>query len=251
VTVGYVAKWMPLLEAIQHVQRIVGGPLKDARDKLLIALREGAVTARYRGKDIGGVAAHYEGTGGGVPPTRWYKAATLFDDGSVEFSDNPYFPFPRPIDLREQIEIQRSALLRWWPARPEPITEQPAQRRRGASKTAPPPGRAPALKGAPITSEHGYGLQAEVPGRGGRRGRKPGSGSHNDDNALMHMLRLLANSEARSVHAAAKIASYNHQKGHSRDADISRLRTKFAKKFGVEPPPGKTWAVVEDELKKN
>jgi hypothetical protein len=67
--VGYVAKWITLLEAIHHVQRVLGGTLKDARDKLLIALRERAVTARYHGKDIGGIAAHYEGRGGGEPPT--------------------------------------------------------------------------------------------------------------------------------------------------------------------------------------
>jgi hypothetical protein len=122
--VAYLAKWITLFEAIHHVQRVLGGPLKDARDKLLIALREGAVTARYHGKDIGGIAAHYEGTGGGVPPTRWYKAAAVFDDGSVEFSDNPDFPFPRPLRLREQIEVRRSDLERWWPVPPTALAEE-------------------------------------------------------------------------------------------------------------------------------
>ena len=68
--VGYVAKWITLLEAIHPVQRVLGDTLEDARDKLLIALREGAVTARYHGKDIGGIAAHFEGTGGGGGSSR-------------------------------------------------------------------------------------------------------------------------------------------------------------------------------------
>jgi hypothetical protein len=113
---GYVATWIPLLEAIQHVQRVAGGTLEDAHDNLLIALREAGVASRYRGQDVGGVAAQIEGRSGGVPPARWYTA-TVYDDGSVEFADNPYYPFPRRYGLAcQQIEVQRSDLLRWWPA---------------------------------------------------------------------------------------------------------------------------------------
>jgi hypothetical protein len=78
--VGYVAKWISLLEAIQHVQRVLGGTLEDARDKLLIGLREGAVTARYYGKDIGGIAAIMRARAAGFPPlggTKWRQCLTM------------------------------------------------------------------------------------------------------------------------------------------------------------------------------
>jgi hypothetical protein len=114
-TVGYVAKWISLLEAIQHVRRVRGDTLKDAYDKLQLALREGGVTSRYRG----------EGRGGRVSPARWYTA-TVYQDGGVEFSDFRPKPSSRPI--RVQIEIQRSDLERWWPTPPEAVTESSISR---------------------------------------------------------------------------------------------------------------------------
>jgi hypothetical protein len=112
---GYVAKWMPLLEAIRHVQRTAGGIPTDACVQLLIALRDGGVASRYRGEDVGGIAALIEGRSGGVPPARWYEAI-VHDDGSVEFVDERRYPFPRHLGLlRHQIEVRLIDLLRYWP----------------------------------------------------------------------------------------------------------------------------------------
>ena len=86
----------------------------------------------------------------------------------------------------------------------------------------------------------------------GRRGRKPGSGSIDDDQALREMLRLLSNNEAASAHSAARavVAVGVAYRTTSDESAVGRLRTKFATRFGTEPPPGKTWGDVEDELKK-
>jgi hypothetical protein len=66
------------------------------------------------------------------------------------------------------------------------------------------------------------------------------------------MLRLLAAGHANSVYdAARKVAKTMAGSSQSREADITRLRTKFAKAYGIEPPAGKTWADVEGELNAN
>jgi hypothetical protein len=125
VAVGYVPKWIPLLEAIQHVQRVAGSRLDEACDALLSALCDGGVASRYRGEDIGGAAALIEGGGGGVPAARWYGAMVV-DDGRVEFGNSRYYPSPRRARYtREEIEVQRHDLLRWWPEPTENATEEP------------------------------------------------------------------------------------------------------------------------------
>jgi hypothetical protein len=102
--IGYVPEWMPLLNAIQHVQRVAGGVSKDACDALLMALRDGGVLSRVRGQAVRRSA--------GIAPEQWYRA-TVFCDGTVDFTDDPRFPLLRPFPpglgpLRHQIEVRRS-----------------------------------------------------------------------------------------------------------------------------------------------
>ena len=98
-------------------------------------------------------------------------------------------------------------------------------------------------------------LQPPVPSaRGpqkGRPGRKPGSGSFDDRQALWEMLRVLANGDEPSVNAAARrvAKSGTVKKTGSKESLMRRLRTKFATEFGTSPFPGQTWKDIEDELK--
>jgi hypothetical protein len=86
----------------------------------------------------------------------------------------------------------------------------------------------------------------------GKRGRKTGSGSIDDSGRLRAMLRFLAAGVAPSVlDAARRVAESIMESSQSREADTARLRGKFAKYHGTEPPTGKTWADVEAELKDN
>jgi hypothetical protein len=90
---------------------------------------------------------------------------------------------------------------------------------------------------------------AAVPEKG-RRGRKPGSGSFDDEKALHEMLRLLGGNEAPSVHAAAQLVVTSGVAIiiSSKDSAASRLRRKFAARFGTQPPQGKTWSDIAREL---
>ena len=100
----------------------------------------------------------------------------------------------------------------------------------------PPANAEPTLKGA--NQRHG--------------GRKKGSGAIDDTPRLRAMLDPLAASRAPSVHdAACKVSEKMVGTTQSRDADISRLRTKFAKAHGTKPPAGKTWSDVAAELNEN
>jgi hypothetical protein len=84
----------------------------------------------------------------------------------------------------------------------------------------------------------------------GQRGRRPGSGSIDDRQALRDMLRLLASGEAPSVNAAAdQVAPSRIVKRTGTEASAAaRLRRKFANQFGTCPHSGKTWRDIADEL---
>jgi hypothetical protein len=85
----------------------------------------------------------------------------------------------------------------------------------------------------------------------GAPGRKPGSGAIDDEECLRQMLELLAaGGKAPSVHAAAKAVAATAPE-HTRDTLVSRLRKKFANRWGTEPPPPKTWADIARELASN
>jgi hypothetical protein len=91
----------------------------------------------------------------------------------------------------------------------------------------------------------------EPPARG-RPGRKIGSGTIDDTERLREMLRLLAAGQTHSVHAAAdRVVGTMVGVGQSRIASVTRLRTKFARDHGTNPPAGETWADVADKLKLN
>jgi hypothetical protein len=86
----YVPKWMSLLEAIEHVQRIAGGERHEAWAALLVPLREGAIKSRRQG---GG----FLGGNGEIDPSQWYPGkAKILRDGSVEFAPHPLLPPPPP-----------------------------------------------------------------------------------------------------------------------------------------------------------
>ena len=76
-------------------------------------------------------------------------------------------------------------------------------------------------------------------------GRKPGSGRINDDSILLDMLRLLAAEQATSAwNAAGKFANGNENLQR-------RYQKHFKQKWGLEPPPSKTWkGVLEDVERK-
>jgi hypothetical protein len=61
-------------EAIQNVRAVVGGTLTDAVNELVAALRDGEVHARWWG------------TNEIIDATEWYRSATLFEDGRVEYA---------------------------------------------------------------------------------------------------------------------------------------------------------------------
>lgn len=93
---------------------------------------------------------------------------------------------------------------------------------------------------------------AVVPEKG-QPGRKPGSGSFDDDEVLLEMLRLLANGKAKSVHAAARrvVASGIAKNTGTGESAVRRLRRKYAAKFGTDPLPGKTWNDIAREMEMN
>jgi hypothetical protein len=87
----------------------------------------------------------------------------------------------------------------------------------------------------------------------GRPGRKRGSGSLDDDNVLLEMLWLLADGKAASVHAAARcVVDLGVAKiTTSAESVVTRLRGKFAARFGTELPLGKTWSDVAHTIQYN
>jgi hypothetical protein len=87
--------------------------------------------------------------------------------------------------------------------------------------------------------------------RRGRPGRKRGSGSVDDEAALRRMLGLLAKGEEPSVLAAARTVAHAAKSNQSVEADVARLRKKFAERWGTEPPPRKKWADVARDLDAN
>ncbi len=123
-------------------------------------------------------------------------------------------------------------------ADPRALVEAAETTTRSSEETPPPTAETsePKTKGA-------------LPVRGGRR---KGSGSIDDSERLRRMLHLLASGQAVSVHAAARaVLSLIAAPGHSQEADIARLRRKFSAGYGTEPPAGKTWADVAQELNTN
>jgi hypothetical protein len=101
-------------------------------------------------------------------------------------------------------------------------------------------------------SEAGVAISAKAdPARQGHPGRKSGSGSIDDEEKLRRMLTLLAVGKVPSVLAAAKAVADATKPNQSVDSEVVRLRRKFAKRWGTEPPNGKTWADVEHELNPN
>jgi hypothetical protein len=118
---GYTPQWISLLEAIEHVRMVIGGTIEEAWNALRIPLREGAVLSRFRGQEVGGIAAAIEGRSGAVPSSWWYDA-TVFTEGGVVFGAERQFGRR---SARHEIEIQRIDLLRFWPE-PSEATREPA-----------------------------------------------------------------------------------------------------------------------------
>jgi hypothetical protein len=82
----------------------------------------------------------------------------------------------------------------------------------------------------------------------GSPGRRRKSGSINDEQDLRRMLEMLADGLVPSVLAAARAVASQRPPAHSIRSYIERLRKKFAAQWGTEPPAGKTWGDVRDDL---
>ena len=137
---GYVRQWMSPLQAIEHVRLVSGGTFEEAWGALVVPLREGVILSRFRGQEVGGVETAYLG-GSGAVPSQWWYAASVFNDGSVEFDNDRLLRRPS----RREIEIRRSDLLQIWPA-PEVATgeEPPLGKLPPAERAAPPRPKSPA-----------------------------------------------------------------------------------------------------------
>jgi hypothetical protein len=168
-----------------------------------------------------------------IPPEDWRDLMFLGCDGELRLEGARKWLNPAPA-----FEPKGWAFIRISERDLIDLIED-AQWRREALQTA-------ALHGTAPASPH-----PETPGRGGRPGRKLGSGSKDDDAALREMLRLLASGQAHSVYDATGKVAISAGKSHSRDADRARLRRKFRNLHGTEPSAGKTWRDVADELNIN
>jgi hypothetical protein len=101
------------------------------------------------------------------------------------------------------------------------------------------------LKNGPSQDPRGH-ADAILKRAKGRVGRKKGSGAIDDTPQLLTMLELLATGRAASVHNAARqAAELIPRTSQSPAADIGRLRRKFAKAYGTEPPEGGTWSMLQ------
>lgn len=115
----YVPKWMPLLDAIEHVRAADSATIHDACEALLAALRDGAITSRYH-------ASGLFGGDGFINPAVWDRAR-VFSDGSVEFDAHPAVP-PAPPELvspGHQIDVCRAYVLECWPERDRGLVRTP------------------------------------------------------------------------------------------------------------------------------
>ena len=110
-----------------------------------------------------------------------------------------------------------------------------------------PPGSPEAIPKAEISDPQ---VPDAVAPKKGRRGRKPGSGSFDDGEALREMLQLLAIGEAASMNAAARhVAPLDTvRKTGTEESAARRLGKKFADKYGTDLPSGKTWSDIAGEL---
>jgi hypothetical protein len=148
-----VAVWMPLLDAIHHVQAVTGGSIKDAAAAGLAALQSGAVPARRSGpENTMPLDGRYERWNGELAPQAWHLA-TIHDDGTVSFDTSEGSPPLRralhhAIQVRHEVEVGQDAVLQCFSATTEnskPPTARAAARDppdvplRSANRTRPGP----------------------------------------------------------------------------------------------------------------
>jgi hypothetical protein len=232
---GYIREWPPLLDCIKHVQRVRGGTIDDAWRKLQPALYEGKVKARLAG------TRYHTFRHDGIEPSEWYRAI-VFDDGSVEFARNVLLP-PPPVSLgvpRYRIEVCWADVLLYWREPNAPVAHSALPKALQSETKAKPYGNTEPEPALPET----HPAITERPAAG-KVGRKPGSGAFDDEDALRRMLEILAQHEAPSVFAAAgMVAKAGGIKGASFESIKHRLARKFSKRYGTEPPSGKTWSDI-------
>lgn len=110
-TVG--REWPPLLDGIEHVQRVRASTLGAAARELQTRLYEGHVKSRVAGRRYQ-IPRH-----DGIEPSDWYHA-TIFEDGGVEFGRDPaLLKLPTGLGVpRYQVEVCWADVLRYWP---EPV----------------------------------------------------------------------------------------------------------------------------------
>jgi hypothetical protein len=123
-------QWMPLLDAIQHVQKALKTSLKEAATVVLTALRQDRLPARRSGHTMP-LDGQYE-LWGRFFPAAW-RCATIHDDGTVSFDVSGGIPELRAarqheIEVRHEIEVLREVVLELWPDAP-PSNSVPAAKK--------------------------------------------------------------------------------------------------------------------------
>ena len=107
-TGGYEPKWMPLIEAIEHVQCVTGGSPAEAYAMLLPALRDRAIKSRRMGGGLFGGC-------GKIDPSEWYRDIAVYGDGTVIFGAHPMVPPDLGPPPRTDVELWRADVLKFWP----------------------------------------------------------------------------------------------------------------------------------------
>jgi hypothetical protein len=106
---GYARAWISFLEALDHVERVVGCARQEACDGLLAALRDRAIESRFTD------------TGEAIETAMWHRA-DVYAPGSVTFPGDPNdrsqlgrWPMDRSVELR------RADMDRLWPVEPAAV----------------------------------------------------------------------------------------------------------------------------------
>jgi hypothetical protein len=152
-----VAGWMPLLDAIGHIQAVSGRSVENAAAVVIEALQSGVIPSRRSGPEGAmPLDGRYERWNGELPPQAWHLG-TIHDDGTVSFDTSEGSPqfrrtLQHAIRVRHEIEVGRDAVLGLSsaiagdsklppvPAGPRAATIAPAvpkNARRGPSPTGP------------------------------------------------------------------------------------------------------------------
>jgi hypothetical protein len=215
---------MSLIEAVHELRRTRGTDVQTAISQSIDILATG------QAPPAGGVI---EGAPAKLPPAWWFSGTIEYPNSTAAFRiiDPPgsSAEYRTAVDTDEAL-ARSTRVIRATDVSVDRVAWQRALHSEEHSGTLAPKIDAPPISASEVSKS--------------KRGRKPGSGTMDDSAALRRMLHLLATGTAPSVLAAAKTVAAEKRPSHSADADIARLRKKFATRWRTEPPQGQTWADV-------